>query len=273
MPGGQGKLLVELVVNDKELQIPKDSEAKIASADLFGSKAIQLTLGQSETMAIAKDTLIGVVEESLATALRQELEPLKKKTIEMISSLEEMVSNLKAVIDHDATRGLPQVFESLQRSMHSIEQMAKNLDEMVEENSMKIGAVVDNVNDITSNIRANNDMLTNIVTNFSAFSDSLAEVNFRQTMLHAEKAMADFASVMEKIDKGEGSIGQLINNDTLHVALLQTNQELQYLLNDLYQNPWKYVHVSIFGKKPKKNLSKKEMDQLEKLIQEELDKK
>jgi len=53
--------------------------------------------------------------------------------------------------------------------------------------------------------------------------------------------------------------------------LMATNQELQYLINDLYLNPWRYVRVSVFGKKQEKNLSKKELKRLRKLIQEELD--
>ena len=38
---------------------------------------------------------------------------------------------------------------------------------------------------------------------------------------------------------------------------MATNQN-QYLINDLYLNPWRYVRVSVFGKKQGKAISKKD---------------
>jgi phospholipid/cholesterol/gamma-HCH transport system substrate-binding protein len=76
---------------------------------------------------------------------------------------------------------------------------------------------------------------------------------------------------MERVNAGEGSLGQLVNSDSLHAGLMETNAELQYLLNDLYLNPWRYVKVSVFGKKNEKKLSKKELERLRKLIDEQLD--
>ena len=48
--------------------------------------------------------------------------------------------------------------------------------------------------------------------------------------------------------------------------------ELQLLLDDLQLNPWKYVQVSVFGgKRSKSELSKKDLQRLKGLIQEELE--
>jgi len=96
-------------------------------------------------------------------------------------------------------------------------------------------------------------------------------VNFAATINRADKSLAQIEEITRKINRGQGSLGQLVNSDSLHEGLLTTNQELQYLINDLYLNPWRYVRVSVFGKKQEKNLSKKEMDRLRKVIQEELE--
>ena len=58
--------------------------------------------------------------------------------------------------------------------------------------------------------------------------------------------------ITRKINNGEGSLGQLVNSDSLHNGLVATNLELQYLINDLYLNPWRYVRVSVFGKETRK---------------------
>ena len=54
-------------------------------------------------------------------------------------------------------------------------------------------------------------------------------------------------------------------------GLIATNKELQYLLNDLYLNPQRYVRVSVFGGKEKRKLSDKELERLQRLIDAELD--
>jgi phospholipid/cholesterol/gamma-HCH transport system substrate-binding protein len=69
--------------------------------------------------------------------------------------------------------------------------------------------------------------------------------------------------ITRKINLGEGSLGQLVNSDSLHDGLIATNNELQYLINDLYLNPWRYVRVSVFGKKTRKSIISKRVEEIE----------
>ena len=58
--------------------------------------------------------------------------------------------------------------------------------------------------------------------------------------------MADFSQIMNKINKGEGSIGQLLNNDTLYLELEKSSRDLNLLLEDIRLHPKKYVKLSLF---------------------------
>jgi phospholipid/cholesterol/gamma-HCH transport system substrate-binding protein len=51
---------------------------------------------------------------------------------------------------------------------------------------------------------------------------------------------------MEKIEKGEGTLGMLINNDQLYKDLEKSALELNLLLEDIRLNPKRYVRVSVF---------------------------
>jgi phospholipid/cholesterol/gamma-HCH transport system substrate-binding protein len=64
-------------------------------------------------------------------------------------------------------------------------------------------------------------------------------------------ALESTAQVLDKINRGEGTIGELVNNDTLYNNLEQSALELDKLLEDLRVNPKRYVHFSIFGKRDK----------------------
>ena len=83
--------------------------------------------------------------------------------------------------------------------------------------------------------------------NFSQISDSLAKSNLASTINNADKTLRETALIMEKINKGEGTMGMLINNDSLYNSLERSAADLDKLLIDLKQNPKRYVHFSMFG--------------------------
>ena len=71
------------------------------------------------------------------------------------------------------------------------------------------------------------------------------------TIRSLQQTSDDLALITSKISAGEGSIGKLVQSDSLINALNQTNNQAQLLLEDLRLNPKRYVHFSLFGKKNK----------------------
>jgi phospholipid/cholesterol/gamma-HCH transport system substrate-binding protein len=57
--------------------------------------------------------------------------------------------------------------------------------------------------------------------------------------------------MLAKIESGEGTLGQLVNNEELYNNLSEASKELDLLLQDFRLNPKRYVNVSVFGKKQK----------------------
>ena len=269
-PKGDGSLLVSFMIDKDELKVPLNTKARIISSDFFGSKAIELLLGDTSVMAMKNDTLPSEIEIGIAEAVRIELVPLKKKTDQLIEGVDDILNNLQAFFADDATQGLPKVFESLQRTMENLETTSYRLDNAIASNSSTLTSIFNNVDSITDNLRANNARISNIVRNLDSVTDSLARVDLAATLTKADRALGDFAEVMDKVNNGDGSIAMLINTDSLHQSLIQTNLEVQYLINDLYMNPWRYVSVSVFGKKPKDQLSKKELKQIQEIVDAEL---
>jgi len=68
-------------------------------------------------------------------------------------------------------------------------------------------------------------------------------------------------------------MSKLLKSDEMHKELVQTNEELQLLLNDLRENPGRYVQISVFGKRQRTKYSKKELKQLKVLIDDALKEK
>ena len=102
---GDGSLLVGFDIEESALLLTKDATAKIISSDLFGTKAINLIAGTSSEAAQPGDTLLSDLEVGLADAVRIELIPLKNKTDQLIDGVDDILENLKAVFEADATLG------------------------------------------------------------------------------------------------------------------------------------------------------------------------
>ena len=90
-------------------------------------------------------------------------------------------------------------------------------------------------------------------------------------MAKANEALDAVSSITKRVANGEGSLGKLVANDSLHNGLVATNAELQLLLDDLQMHPWKYVQVNLIGRKQKSEFSKKDLKRLRNIIADELE--
>ncbi|MEQ8908623.1 MAG: MlaD family protein [Vicingaceae bacterium] len=246
-----GRLIVQFSVTEKDFRIPKDSRARIVSSDILGSKSINLQLGTSQEMVSSLDTLESDIEASLTESVNQQIAPLKKKAEELISTVDSAIIVVQSIFNKKARGDIGASFTSIKNSLEAFEKTMNRVDGIVAQEQEHIAAIFQNVESITKNLAKNNDKLTQSIDNIEAISDSLAGANLKQTVNNASVAMLEVAEVMEKINQGEGSLGQLINNDTLYTNLEAAANDLDQLLLDMRLNPERYVHFSIFGRKNK----------------------
>ena len=97
-------------------------------------------------------------------------------------------------------------------------------------------------------------VLTNMTAasaNFNSISDSLKQANLKEMIANLEKTVESFNSVLTKIDNGEGTLGKLMKDDGLYQNLEGATKEMEELLREMKLNPKRFVHFSLFGKKPK----------------------
>ena len=268
---GSGDLLVTFIIEQPNLRLSRDSKARIYSNDLFGTKAIELLAGRSLEFAEVGDTLQSEIEMGITEAVKMELIPLRQKTDQLIAGVDEILINLQTVFEDSATQGLPQAFESIQRTMQNLENTSATLDLTVSENRSALKGIVDNMEELTGFVNTQQGALSNALGNFSQISDSLADLQLSTTLRKADASITELNRLLEGLNNGEGSLGKLLQDDTLHNGLLATNKEVQNLINDLYLNPQRYVRVSVFGRKENRRMSEKELERLQRLIQNELE--
>jgi phospholipid/cholesterol/gamma-HCH transport system substrate-binding protein len=92
----------------------------------------------------------------------------------------------------------------------------------------------------------NEENISNILTNFSSLSDSLAKADVGGTFINVNRSMTDLQNIIQRINNGEGTVGKLLQNDSLYFHLEKSAADLNRLLEDIKLHPKRYVKFSIF---------------------------
>jgi phospholipid/cholesterol/gamma-HCH transport system substrate-binding protein len=225
----------------KDVKLPHNSNAVIYPETLIAGKAIKIIFSDSQNFYQSGDTIPGILEKDLMSSLSEELLPIKNKIENLVVSMDSVL----AIFDN--TRR-----DNLKKSLDNIHQISDELEDLVESEKVRLSNILANVESISGNLKNNNEQITTILENFSNISDSLNQANIKSTLLNANKTLAEFSQISAKINQGEGTIGMLLNNDSLYVNLNNLAADLDSLVIDLNENPKRYVHFSLFGKKDKK---------------------
>lgn len=257
-PDASGKLIVKFNVNN-DIRIPYNTVAKLYSSDILGSRAIELVLGDSKVDAESGDTLKTQILASLSEEVSIQMMPIKQKFENVMLSIDSVLVVIRGVFDENTRKNLSLSFESIKLTIKNLENTTYNIDTLVTTQKYKLAAIISNVESITSNIKKNNDKISNIIGNFSDISDTIAKAHIASTINNADKALGEFNSILGKINRGEGSMGMLVNNDSLYKNLNSASNQLNQLVEDVKLNPQRYISISVFGKKQKSfKASKKE---------------
>lgn len=236
----QGKFNVYFVINE-DIYIPKGSSIKVSSA-VLGGKALNLILSQEKAQAENGQTLAFINDTTILQSVSNVLKPLNAKINSIVNSLDSLLSNGE----------LNQSIRSLNASLKSFTKTSDNASKMLEDNLPRISAIMGNVESITSNLKNNNEKINLIIANLKTTSDNIAAMKLKETVDKANEMLGDVSEIMEKINKGEGSLGLLVNDKGLYNNLNSTAAELDKLLKDLQKFPQKYLPIPFTKRQRKK---------------------
>jgi len=244
-PVNPKQIVVELYVLG-DYPIPQNSSARIFSSSLLGSPEVEIIPGDSKELAKDGDTLVSLLEATLGQEVNRQLLPLKTKAENLIGSIDSIAIIVQQVLNKNTRENLVQAIENVKQALGNIASTTHNLDTLMDSQRNNLSKIIRNVESISSNLKQNNEKITNIITNFSSLSDSLARAKIPATIAQVNKAVTDLDAVLIKINKGEGSVGQLLTNEQLYKEVEKAARDLNLLLEDIKANPTKYVKVSVF---------------------------
>jgi len=233
----RGGLLVTFKV-ENDFEFAKSSVVEIYSSGFIGGNNLGIIPDvNGAVMASSGDTLIGRIKPGMMDGLMETLDPIQSGLVQTLTKVDTLLNNINEVMNEDTKENLRQSIANLNASMASFRNASNNIDKLLADNKNGLDSTFANL-DRTS-------------ANFAQFSDSLAQVDITAMMANMEQMLAKFNAVADKIERGEGSVGKLLNDEELYNNLTGASAQLEALLEDMKRNPKRYVHFSVFGKKNK----------------------
>ena len=232
-----GKTKVTISV-EKELKFSTNSKIRLFETGLMGGNALAIVPEPGDQMAKSGDYLQSEIEPGLIRSLTENFSGLSSNLGNTMQSADTLLINLNKLVIDDSEEGLKRTIAELNKTIASFNRLSNSLDELVTKNDSELTAAIANFNKVTSDL--------------AVMSEDLKDVKLSESVAKLENTMNNINALIADVKNGNGTLGKLMTDDKLYDNLEGASKQLEQLLQDFKLNPKRYVHFSVFGKKPGK---------------------
>jgi len=216
---GKDAVILNLKVEDVD-QIPVDSKFVIKDLSFIGGKIIEIIPGVSQKYLQKNDTVYASAERGISGVVNQ-FKDLRPK-------LDKILNNADTLTGTATIKELQATIKDLHSTINDTKKIING----------KLADVLSNVNLIAVENREKISKLINSLNNNS--SDLSAFLS------RSSSTASTLDSILKGIEKGQGSLGGIVKNDSLYRNLNNTITSIDSLVTDLKNHPSKYINVSVF---------------------------
>lgn len=242
---------------NREVPLPKDTKVILSTTSVMGGKVINLKYGNScngDNCAQDGDTFTGYYQGIVETmvgdgGIEGYVNTLKKAMFELTDSLN------TTVLGEDSNNPLAKTVRDLQASMSNMKELTGRFNNLVQRTAPSMEQSLGNINQLTATLSAQRQHIAGIISNVDSLSNqivdsqldqAIADVKMtiqklNQTMATADTALLGVSAVMDKVQKGEGTLGKLVQDESLYNNLNAMSYSLDSLLSDFQNKPYRYM--------------------------------
>lgn len=196
---------------EKDVHLYKDFQAFIEPKEIMGGKQVTLYPGSSKTKADLNRVYTGEVRGDFSVLFAQ-----SEMTLSRLDSL------LTLTADVLTTQKIDQI-------LRNIEEATEQTQQLIQETRKPLRTSITHLQSVSRQLD----------------EDSTAS---RVALLIAklDTAANTFHQLGKRIERQEGTLGQLVHDRQLYDRVVGTTQRLDSLITDIKHHPKKYLHVSVF---------------------------
>ncbi|MEG2240299.1 MAG: MlaD family protein [Alistipes sp.] len=235
-PAQNHNVVLQLTLK-RQYRIPSNSEAKIFSNGIMGAKAVEISLGNATTYLQGGDTLLSSRDRDLMDVAGSELDFFKQKFAQIVDDLSKTLGNIDLLLESNA--------QNVAGTLSHLNTLTGDAAGILSSEKADLKRAISNLAQFTDMLGGNAARMDSIIGNVNRVTTQLSEGEFVQ---HLNATVADLNATLAKINKGDGTIGKLMNDPQLYASLNEASGNLAVLLADLKAHPGRYVHLSLFGR-------------------------
>ncbi len=225
----RGYIVVSLDI-DEGLMISKDASATLANDGLFGGKAIVLDVGSSQELAQPGDTLGSDMDQGMLS----QFEPVA-------DNLNTTLAKLNDVLDELSATDIKGTVDTLKYAIGSVTYKVNNLE---------VEKVISSTDSLLKSINARSGELKGLIASSTKLMDSLNSVPVAETLQKVNESLDHVNGLLLAIQSEEGSLGKLLNNDSIYNNLNKLLVDMDELI--IHFNNYPKDFMAPLGRKNKK---------------------
>ena len=219
----------------KEFRIPSDSKMTIYSVDIMGGKGIRIDLGSSDTPAEDGSMLVPAFEAGLMDGLAEGIAPLLEKVNSTMDSLAVTVSGVNRMLSEENQKNISSTLAHLDRTMANLNALSAS----VQGKSGEIESVIDNMSGLSAKLGHIASQVDTTLSGVNTFVDTINASDI-------DGLLTSVRNLLENINDPDGTVGQLINNDSMYNSVDSLLSDIDELVRKIQENPKKYIKISVF---------------------------
>lgn len=236
------ELLVTLEVSNK-IALGNKTIALLADDGFLGGKIIELMIHSDGVSLVDGDTIANQTEESI-TALFEE------KAEHVIKNLDSTMYNVnKLLVEYQGSS------EDVKKLLSNASQTLLSVNSLITTNQANLVGITQNFKELSSSLVETEKSLKPILAKMNNFADSLQSVPIAEAGRNANQLMLELNKTVAAINQAEGSLGLLINNDSLYRNLNEMILSIETLTTEFNDDPHRFL--APLGRKKKGKDNKK----------------
>ncbi len=200
--------------------IPADSKFIIKDLSFIGGKVIEIIPGVSSDFLKNEDTVRAFPEKGISDVVN-DFKEIKPKIDGILNNVDKLTGGEIYKELYAAVRDLHSTINTTRRFIDGdLTNTLTSYNKIAMNNEAKISALISSLNKNSAEL--------------SAFLNG------------SSKAALSFDSLLTKINDGRGSLGAMVQSDSLYNNLNSAIKSIDSLASDIKSNPSKYINVSVF---------------------------
>lgn len=246
------RVKIKFSISESDINLPKGTIIELGSLDLLKKGLIvNYPLKQNKGFYKSGDEIPSRMSADMFSQVKQYADPISQKLQTLIIHIDGMVNSLSGVFDENGSNDITTSIKELKNTIKKIGDLSEEINGFVSTEKIQFSKIMSHIESITGNLKKSSDEVSAIIGNTKKISDDLVSADFKGTILEAQTTLKKVNYALEEVNQGTGTLGKLLHDEKLYNELVETNNELQELVDDLQAHPERYIHMSLIGRKPK----------------------